>query len=59
MALLDLECFGLSTDIHGDSLAPDWLSAEHETGVSNVTFCNNVFVKHWLFAVTSELFCEC
>jgi hypothetical protein len=44
--MVDLMPFGLSSDRHGDSLAPDWLSAEHETGVSNLTFYNNVFERH-------------
>jgi hypothetical protein len=46
MATVDYMSFGRTIDMHGDSLAPEWLSAEHETGVSNVTFYNNVFEKH-------------
>jgi hypothetical protein len=43
MALVNPKCFGLLADIHRDSMAPDWLSTEHETGVSNLTLYSYIF----------------
>jgi hypothetical protein len=38
MALVDCAYSGPSSNIHGDFPVPDWLSAEHSTGVSKLMF---------------------
>jgi len=43
MAFTDRVSFGRSANIYGNSLVPDWLSAEHSTGVSNLT----LYPKFW------------
>jgi hypothetical protein len=45
MAIVQSERFGFVADMHRDSMAPDWLSAQHETGVSNLKLYSNVFAS--------------
>lgn len=43
MAFVDRAYSGLSNNIHGGFEVPDWLSAEHSTGVSKILFyCKDI-----------------